>query len=206
MPKRSPRNHRWSNDSDLPRGSSVTPCPAGPAWPTTPPANSETYSVDDYIKMYEAKHCRKMTPEEKATLSRGCIGITALELGTSGNPSLDNCYSTLDQAKARAKTMKSECAKDGRTPQIFSKRFYSDGKDYTPDPITGKIDMGNYDYKAKPGYVNFDYGYYDEASNSFWHANHSEPGMKVYRSTQGHYSRPLLDFDKQVYGVACGKP
>ena len=89
---------------------------------------------------------------------------------------------------------------------IFSKRFYSDGQPYTPDPKTGKVDMSGYKYKAKPGLVNFDYGFYDESSNSWWHANHSEPGMKVYRSTKQHYSRPLQDFDKQVFSVACGKP
>lgn len=162
--------------------------------------------VEDYVKLYEAKHCRKMTPEERTILGRGCIGITAVELGTSGNPSLDNCYSIVDQAKARAKQMQGQCAADSRIPQIFSKRFYSDGDSHTPDPKTGKVDMRDYEYRAKPGLTNFDYGYYDEASNSFLHANHMEPGMKGYRITEAHYSRPLADFDKQVYGVACAKP
>jgi hypothetical protein len=154
-----------------------------------------------------------MSPEERDVLGHGCIGITALNLGTNRNPSLDNCYATLDQAKKRAKEMEAECAKTGRKPMIFSKRFFSDGENYTPDPTTGKVDMSKYKYKAKPKpgrpgetYVNFDYGFYDEASDSWWHANHAEPGMKVYRSTQEHYSRPLQDFDQQVYGVACGTP
>ena len=133
-----------------------------------------------------------------------------MEIGTRGNPPLDKCYATLEQAKKRAAEMKSECATKGKKPMIFSKRFYSDGAPYTPDPSTGKVDMSGYTYKAKPKpsggtYVNFDYGYFDEKSNAWWHANHSEPGMKVYRSTEAHYSRPLLDFDRQVYGVACGK-
>ena len=73
--------------------------------PVIPPTKTAhaLHIVEDYVKLYEAKHCRKMTPEERTTLGRGCIGITAVELGTSGNPSLDNCYSTLDQAKFRAK-------------------------------------------------------------------------------------------------------
>jgi len=45
-----------------------------------------------------------------------------------------------------------------------------------------------------------------KTSNSWWHANHSEPGMKVYRSTLKHYSRPLLDFDSQIFSVTCGDP
>ena len=67
--------------------------------------------------------------------------------------------------------------------------------------------------------INFDYGFYDPVTNNWWHANHCEqikdstgkvinpgcnfdPGsMEVYESTLGHYSRPLYDFDKQVFCV-----
>jgi len=147
-----------------------------------------------------------MTDTEKAVLDAGCIGITALNLGISKNPPLDNAYSTFDKAKKKAKEMKKECAESGKVPKIFSKRFYSGGEDYEPDPKTGKVDMSKYKYKAKEGFVNFDYGFYDEKSNSFWHENHADPGMKVYRSTLKHYSRPLQDFDSQIFAVACGDP
>ncbi len=50
--------------------------------------------------------------------------------------------------------------------------------------------MINYDYSARPEYVNFDYGLYDNKSNLWWHANHSEPRMEVYESTLSYYSRP----------------
>ena len=161
--------------------------------------------------MWEKENCRKMTPTEKDVLDHGCIGITALNLGVNKNPPLDNSYATLKQAKIKAATMKKKCAKSGKVPRIFSKRFYSDGDSYTPDPTTGKVDMSKYKYTAKPKpgggtYTNFDYGYYDEKSDSWWHANHAEPGMKVYRSTLKHYSRPLLDFDSQVFAVTCGDP
>ncbi|MFD9960068.1 hypothetical protein [Amycolatopsis sp. NPDC058986] len=95
---------------------------------------------------------------------------------------------------------------------IFSKRFYSKQnpqwsdeharKVYRPDPATDQVDMSTYRYRAKPGYVNFDYGWFDQQTGSWWHANHSEPGMEVYQSTLKHYSRPLLDFDEQVFSVA----
>lgn len=209
MPSTTPNGPRWNNDSNLPRGNALNACPTTPSWPTTTPEQSDTYTLEDYKKLLEARNCRSLSDEEKLTLERGCIGITALELGVIGNPSLDNSYATLDQAKARAKEMQEECGASGRKPMIFSKRFYSDGKPYTPDPKTGKIDMSEYTYKAKSGfftsYVNFDYGFYDEKANCWWHANHKEPGMKVYRSTLEHYSRPLLDFDRQVFAVACGK-
>ncbi|GGM35477.1 hypothetical protein GCM10012275_03430 [Longimycelium tulufanense] len=98
---------------------------------------------------------------------------------------------------------------------IFSKRFYSKqdpnwtdeqaAEMYRPNPRTGQVDMSTYRYRARPGYVNFDYGWYDEQTNNWWHANHAEPGMKVYQSTLRYYSRPLLDFDEQVFTVAFAR-
>ena len=159
--------------------------------------------------MWEARHCRNMTSSEHSTLEHGCIGVTALNLGTGGRPDLNNSYATLEQAKRRAQEMKRECSAKGQKPRIFSQRFYSGGKSDVPDPVTGRVDMSGYDYKAKPGYVNFDYGWYDEQSDSWWHANHYETHdpddpMVVYRSTLDYYSRPLIDFDSQVFCVACG--
>ena len=90
---------------------------------------------------------------------------------------------------------------------IFSKRFWSGGEHYPVDPSSGKIDMSGYGrddyYRFRgPGYANFDYGYYDAETNSWWHANHSEPGMKVYQSTLEHFSRAYLGFDTQIFCVA----
>lgn len=170
-----------------------------------PEVRTMVYTVDEYVKRWEARTGRKMTAAERKTLERGCIGITALNLGKNGlpNPPLTDCYATLDQAKARAAQLEKDT---GHAAVVFSKRFYSDGDSYTPDPYTGKVDMKGYAYKAKPGYVNFDYGIYEEETGSWWHANHKEPGMKVYRSTLQHYSRPLMDFDKQVFCVAQPDP
>ena len=160
MTRSRPANPRVASDSTASRTNPVSTCPSTSDWPSGPPAKSETYTVDEYIRLWEAKHCRKMTPEEKKTLARGCIGITALNLGKDGlpNPPLGNCYATFEQATYNAhKKLEKET---GRKPHIFSKRFYSSGEEYTPDPKTGKVDMGGYRYKAKPGFVNFDYGFY----------------------------------------------
>jgi len=184
MPSFFPTSPSAGTGASTPVGSITTPCNSGSRWPSSPPKKSETISKNDYIKMWEKENCRKMTSAEKDVLDHGCIGITAFNLGINKNPPLDNAYATLKQAKARAAKMKKKCASSGKVPRIFSKRFYSNGGSYTPDPTTGKIDMSKYTYKAKPGHVNFDYGYYDETSNSWWHANHSEPGMKVYIDLQ----------------------
>jgi len=207
MPKRTPASPTSGSNASRRIGDTTVNCPLGGRWPAAPPARHEEYSLEEYKAMWEADHCRTMTESEVRTLRAGCIGITALNLGINRNPPLDNCYSTLDQAKARAKQMTSTCAASGMKPQLFSKRFYSDGKDYTADPATGKVDMSGYSYKAKPGFTNFDYGWYDERSDSWFHANHGDfpqNPMRVYRSTLEYYSRPLLDFDKQVFGVSCG--
>ncbi|MGY0231836.1 hypothetical protein [Longispora urticae] len=100
------------------------------------------------------------------------------------------------------------------TAVVFSKRFHS-GQDsgwtaeeteraFRPD-ARGQVDMTDYRYRAKPGYVNFDYGWYDPATGDWWHANHAEPDMEIYQSTLRYYSRPLLDFDRQVYSVTFAK-
>ncbi len=188
--------------------SSVLHCPQSSSWPTHTPERSEQYTPEEYKRLWEEKNCRPMTISELETLARGCIGITAVELGQASglpNPDLTHSYSTFERAKEVANSMAAECNKSGSEPMIFSKRFYSSGKSYLPDPKTGRVDMSIYDYKPKEGFTNFDYGFYDESSNSWWHANHKEPGMKLYRSTLEHYSRPLADFDQQIFVVACGK-
>ena len=90
---------------------------------------------------------------------------------------------------------------------IFSKRFWSnDPNKFRPDG-NGKVDMTGYDYSSRPHdangyYTNFDYGLYDSNSNTWWHANHAEPGMSIYQSTLKGYSRPLMDFNRQIFCVA----
>ncbi len=91
---------------------------------------------------------------------------------------------------------------------MFSKRFYS-GQDrswsdqeratkFRPDPNTGQVDMSEYDYHGNSGLINFDYGYIDPLTGDVWHANHKEPGMQIYQSTLGYYSRAIVDYDRQV--------
>ncbi|MBA3489117.1 MAG: hypothetical protein H0T78_06135 [Longispora sp.] len=95
------------------------------------------------------------------------------------------------------------------TPVMFSKRFYMGGYNggedkYIPSRRTGQVDMSYYRYGAKPGYVNFDYGWFDPRTNNWWHANRAEPGMEIYQSTLNYYSRGLMDFDGQVFSIAFG--
>lgn len=174
--------------------------------------SSKTWSVDKYKKKRARETGEKMSEGEEKVLAAGCIGITAEHLGfdskltKSNAPPLDMCYDTFGQALAKAQELNRQFKANGEDKAqkavIFSKRFHSadPNNEYQPDK-NGKVDMTGYDYKAKPGYVNFDYGFYDVETGKWWHANHSEPGMEVYESTLEYYSRALLDFNKQVFCV-----
>lgn len=230
--------------------------PIAPALPKG--RKTKAWTVAEYIAMWERKHGRRMVPDEKADLERGCIGITNLNLASGSlDPPLGMSFAAFAQASNVAKALnailnsKPTLAKfdqmvkgdkllsklkrvvsslpNGDPAQwravIFSKRFYSNQASdwdkrkkakpgaFAPDPKTGQVDMSSYDYQGRPNpsagagaeYTNFDYGWYDEDTGNWWHANHAEPGMKVYQSTLEYYSRPLLDFDKQVFSVAFAR-
>jgi hypothetical protein len=177
---------------------------------------SKSYTFDQYIAKWEKEHGAVMTEDEKRTLAHGCIGVTALNLFTLQNPDLSNCYDTFAQVWAASRKMNEFLAahSPGRKALIFSKRFWSAGKDYKPDPKSGKVDMSDYHYETRPGddYTNFDYGLYDEKTGNWFHANHcdtpflADPDchgpMNVYESNLQYYSRGLADFDRQVFCVA----
>lgn len=190
------------------------------------------YSVEQYVNMWEAEQGRKLTPDERETIERGCIGITALNLSGGGNPPLNECYSTFGRAKASVDMKNREIAqfnqwidstpwiahllKKERHAILFAKMFWSNQnpdeakrrvgkkKAFRPDKH-GKVDMTGYHYFERPGFVNFDYAFWDEGSQSFWHANHSEPGMEVKQSTKAKFEKGFADFDRTVYCVAIAE-
>ncbi len=131
---------------------------------------TQTISVRNYIKFSKS---------QKEVLSRGCIGITALNLGTFSNPPLNNAYESFELAQEMAGEMTQEIKQNPQNyPEnsrvvIYSKRFWSDNvNDFLPDE-NGFVDMTGYDYSPRPPYdynndgtmdyfTNFDYGFYDE--------------------------------------------
>lgn len=186
-----------------------------------------TYSVDDYIDRWEKEHGHVMTAEEKRTLGRGCVGISAITMPDLHNPDLSNCYDSFAEVWAAAKTMNSflEANFPDKKTVIFSKRFWAGDTEYKADPKTGKVDLSAHHNEPRPATddynpVNFDYGLYDEQTGMWWHANHCDfplsgslrckqsfgyARMKVYESNLQSYSQPLFDFDRQVFCVAVGR-
>jgi hypothetical protein len=191
------------------------------------PRGSEERSsmpVEEYIGRWEKEHGRSMNEEEKKTLGRGCVGITALTMEDLGNPDLSNCYDTFAQVWAAAKTMNAflEANQPSKKAVIFSKRFWAGDKEFKADPNSGKVDMSNDNDEPRPSVgdydpINFDYGLYDEKTGKWWHANHCDwplsgdlqcnkfpTRMRVYESNLKSYSKPLIDFDRQVFCVTIG--
>jgi hypothetical protein len=207
--------------------------------PTGAPTPVEDHAPDqrkwrktDFYKFWEAEQGRPLNSSEKTTIDRGCIGITANNLEGGGNPSLVEVYD--DFATAQAAVSKYNSGWYRSIPWtskyvMFGMLFWSNqdpdpAKRRTPnagafkgDPVTRKVDMTGYMYRAQPGKINFDYGFWDHSTSSFWHANHKEMGpadpMIVYQSTANKFAFPFnmpdgtprrgyQDFDRAVYGVA----
>lgn len=106
----------------------------------------------------------------------------------------------------------------------YDKRFKPDDKAFLPDPKTGEIDMSRYYYEPqsrikkdkqtgadiKSNYMNFDYGFWDETSKCFWHANHNDrkdaaDPMIVIQTTRERFVKGYLDFDRIVFCVALAE-
>lgn len=182
------------------------------------------HDINEYIERWEKEHGHTMTDDEKRTLGRGCVGISALTMEDLGNPDLTNCYDTFAQVWEAARKMNDilEAERPDRKAVIFSKRFWSGGKKYKPDPATGKVDLSEHQDEPRPSTptydpINFDYGLYDEKTGNWWHANHCDwplsgdpdckfggERMEAYESNLQSYSKPLFDFDRQVFCVAIG--
>ena len=198
------------------------------------------YSREQYEKMWEEEQGRKLQPHERETIERGCIGISANNIAGGGNPlssseanfdDFDFAHGYMEMKNKELEGMRAnpETAKHapaGGQYVMFAKLFWSnqtdpDGENKAPDenafkadPKTHRMDMSGYKYQGQPGYVNFDYGFWDDHSSSFWHANHMEykdpekrktNPMKVYQSTRDKFIAGYIDFDRIVFGVAFAK-
>ena len=209
------------------------------------------FSLEQYITMWEKEQGRKITPVEKTTLERGCVGITAANLHGGGNPlnlaekkfatfelahkyMVDHNKLLDDASKKRGSTIGparyvlfANLFWSNQSPD-YDKRLKSDDKAFLPDPKTGEIDMTSYYYEprsridkdektgveSKNCYINFDYGFWDESSQCFWHANHitfkdpvkaaADP-MKILQTTRANFVKGYLDFDRVVFCIALAE-
>jgi hypothetical protein len=209
------------------------PLPPGAPTPLEDHApDQRRWQKPDFHAFWEAEQGRKLSDSEKKTIDRGCIGITANNLEGGGDPSLEEVYDSFQAAYDAMLKHNStwwnthvSSTKYVLFGMLFwsnqdpakSKRVNPNPSAFVADPATHKVDMSDYKYLAQPGMTNFDYGFWDESTSSFWHANHKEFGaadpMIVYQSTREKFAHHFVmpdgtgrfgypDFDRAVYGVA----
>jgi hypothetical protein len=188
------------------------------------------YSREQFQQLWEEEQGNKLTGAWIGVIKYGCIGITANQL-TGGTPPTDLAYSTFDKARQVADTMNAGLHRDEPKRWIvFGMHFWSNqdsdsAKRELPDKSAflpgadGKVDMTGYKNRARPRHINFDYGYWDESTQSHWHANHTDydyppdDPMLVYQSTRAKFSHVFEettgefrygyeDFDREIFGVA----
>ena len=216
-----------------------TPLPIGAEKPKFgEDKDQRRYSVAQFERMWGAQF-HSMTADEMDNVDRGCIGITVTNLGLRSwqDPPLDEVYGTFEQARFVVAQRNAAAGPPDPTKPIhvwvmFAMLFWSNRspddrarsapvpKAFRPDPVSGRVDMrplsGNLG-RARPGFVNFDFGFWDEKTQCFWHANHGVfAGMatpeEIYQSTRGKFANTYWqngvehvsyeDFDRVVYGVA----
>ena len=205
-------------------------------------ADQRRYSIDQFTKMWEAQF-HALNSSEVDNVLRGCVGITALNLGLgplvapTDLPS-NKVYGTFAQARAiaAAKNEALGTIAPGSPIQgyvVYAMLFWSnrdpadkkrgkpDPQAFRRDPKTGEVDMSKigdiYALSRPPDYTNFDFGFWDESTQTFWHANHGTyTGMRtpeeIYQSTHARFAHKYWengeehvsypDFDRVVYGVA----
>jgi hypothetical protein len=182
-------------------------------------ATATKFSFNEYVDKFQNDNGRCMTPGELKTLKRGCIGVTMINLGqTIGNPkNIGNSYENSTNPciafkRALAKAKEIELDK-GVKVLVYSTRFWTDDTSKYRGDASDIVDMRGAKFKSRvlnnEVFINFDFGFYDEETNSFWHANHChhcEDGdgndmgpMTVYKSDFNKFTRPLLDFNRTIF-------
>lgn len=193
------------------------------------------YSKQQYEAMWEAEQGQKLSSTNKTTIDLGCIGITANNLTGFATPDLREAYANFGDAYAAMDAHNASLHRyDPNQYVLFAIHFWSnqdpdEAKRVDPDhtaflpDANGRIDMSGYKFLEQPGMTNFDFGFWDDVSQSHWHANHydapTDPdvgAMVVYQSTRAHFSNHFEDspgewrfgypdFDREAFVVAKAK-
>jgi hypothetical protein len=191
------------------------------------PGEQRRYSRLQYTAMWEKEQGRGISWAEHQTIKRGCVGVTTQNIGGK-DPPINELYSTFAKAKSIADSRNGAQERFPAKPWVvFAIHFWSNQdpdktKRTTADPTAflpdadGKVNLAGYRGLARPGFVNFDFGFWDEFTGSIWHANHYEKGpsdpMQVFQSTMEKFAHQFeengdtrygyRDFDREAWGVA----
>jgi hypothetical protein len=150
---------------------------------------------------------RPLSPNDKAQIDRGCLGLTCLYqgLGLTRWPESSpetRAYLRLDDALNRP------CPENHENFIFVKQAWWTSGKPPTPDSKTGEVPLSSVT-RAKPGWYTFNYAIYFPTTKSYVWINHREYGfpanliwpMEAYLSL----SPPPVDGNRpaQLYCSTC---
>jgi RHS repeat-associated protein len=152
------------------------------------------YTFDQYVKKWEKDHGTTMTDDQKEILATGCIGVVSLELGNNrdsktGMPFTNPNYPSFKIAKMKAAELEKDIKANpikylsGSRVLIYAIQFYTtDPKKFLPDK-NGEVNMKDWNppKNGNPaGGYNFNYGWYDGRTNSWWDGTQGGRSMNIY--------------------------
>ncbi|HUS67646.1 MAG TPA: hypothetical protein VMZ28_24085 [Kofleriaceae bacterium] len=154
---------------------------------------------------------RRLTEAERVALAKSGVDLSVLDLTGDGRPPLDHTFDTFEEARAfverqnraldalRADPATAELVRD-RQAVLFAVMHWTSqperpgaGAEAEPDGL---------EYRARPGAARHDYGFWSEASQSFWMARHDDPGMAAYQAPRDRIGEGHGGVERVQYGVA----
>jgi RHS repeat-associated protein len=194
-----------------------TPAPSSPApssgsgEPTTEQPKS-SYSFKEYVGKWEQDHGTTMTEAQKNILQTGCVGVVSLELGNNRNaitgfPATNPNYPSFAIAKKKAAEIENDIKVNrskysyGPRVLIYAIQFYSiNPKKFLPGK-NGEVDMSGWKKLPNPaGGYNFNYGWYDNRTNTWWDGTGGGRNMSI-NTHSGSLPNYQPDFNRIIYLV-----
>jgi RHS repeat-associated protein len=185
--------------------------PSGSGEPTTEQPKS-SYSFKEYVGKWEQDHGTTMTNAQKDILQTGCVGVVSLELGNNRNaitgfPATNPNYPSFAIAKAKAAEIENDIKVNrskysyGPRVLIYAIQFYSiNPKKFLPGK-NGEVDMSGWKKLPNPaGGYNFNYGWYDNRTNTWWDGTGGGRNMSI-NTHRGSLPNYQPDFNRIIYLV-----
>ncbi len=202
-------------------------------WTTEEREHKRILTPDEYFRLFLAQHPglrnHQLQGGYRTTLDMGCIGITLINLGGKSWKDIDfsNAFAASDfrEGLALARRELERIRRDQASwkqqknmygeqaePRIIAVRFWTKNPSaFVPDR-NGRVDMSKFEWPRhestqllKPGACPFDFGFYDEKNDSWWHANTGATvyrnEMRVYESSLATFNFGYRDFNRTIFVV-----
>jgi hypothetical protein len=150
---------------------------------------------------------RPLSPNDKAQIDRGCLGLTCLYQGLGLTRWPESARGT--RAYLRLEDALNRSCPENRENFVFLKQaWWTSGKAPMPDPKTGEVPLSSVT-RMKPGWYTFNYAVYFPTTKTYVWINHREYGFpsNLIWPTEAYLSLspPPLDENRpaQLYCSTC---